>query len=114
LLQHIKRCSYQATIHHRSLQQTIAAPSPNGYGWSVKDGVIDVVWKTKAAAPESLLKVVKCGCSCLTNKLPCTDMCRCKDCKNGKDDDDEVPESDSSQMVTFDDDMELELPPFSI
>ena len=124
LLQHIKRCSYQATIHHRSLQQTIAAPSPNGYGWSVKDGAIDVVWKTKAAAPESLLKVVKCGCkttkcikggcSCLTNKLPCTDMCRCKDCKNGKDDDDEVPESDSSQMVTFDDDMELELPPFSI
>lgn len=124
LLQHIKRCSYQAAIHHRSLHQTISAPSPNGYGWSVKDGVIDVVWKTKAAAPESLLKVVKCGCkttkcikggcSCLANKLPCTDMCRCKDCKNGRDDDDEVPESDSSQIVTFDDDLELELPPFSV
>ena len=29
-------------------------------------------------------------------------------CKNGKDDDDEVAESDSSQIVTFDDDLELE------
>ena len=123
LLQHIKRCSYQAAIHHRATQQIIDAPSPNGYGWSVKDGAIEVVWKTKDAAPESLLKVVKCGCkttkcikggcSCLTNKLSCTDMCKCMDCKNGKDDNDEGRD-DSSQIVTFDDDLELELPVFSI
>ena len=66
----------------------------------------------------SQLNVVKCGCkttecinggcSCLANKLPCTDICRFKACKNGKDDDDEVAESDSSQIVTFDDDLELE------
>ena len=62
LLQHIKKCAYQAAIHHRSLQQSINAPSPDSYGWSVKDGVVNVIWKTKDAAPESLLKVVKCGC----------------------------------------------------
>ena len=121
LLQHIKRCAYQAAIHHRSLQQSINAPSPDSYGWSVKDGVVNVIWKTKDAAPESLLKVVKCGCkttrcikggcSCLVNKLPCIDLCKCTECKNGKDSDDEVAEIESSQIVTFDDD--LELPPFS-
>ena len=77
--------------------------------------------ETKDAAPESLLKVVKCGCkttrcikggcSCLVNKLPCTDLCKCTECKNGKDSNDEVAEIESSQIVTFDDD--LELPPFS-
>jgi hypothetical protein len=117
LLQHIKRCSYQAAIHHKSLQQTIAAPSPDGYGWSVKDGVIDVIWKTQAAAPENLLKVVTCackttkcikgGCSCLSNKLPSTDMCKCKDCKN---DDLEL----ESPPFCIDDNLELELPPFCI
>ncbi|CAB3988464.1 Hypothetical predicted protein [Paramuricea clavata] len=106
----------------RAIQQTIDAPSPDGYGWSVKDGVIDVVWKTKPAAPEYLLKDVKCGCettkcikggcSCLTNKLLCTDMCRCKDCGNGKDDNEtEVPD-DSSQISAVEDD--LDFPPFSI
>ena len=121
LLQHIKRCSYQAAIHHRSLNQFIAAPSPKGYGWSVHDAVIDIVWMTNAAAPEMLLKVVKCGCkttkcikggcSCLTNKLPCTDMCKCMECMNETNDNDELPRSDSSQIITFNDD--LQLPPFS-
>jgi hypothetical protein len=126
LLQHINRCSYQAAIHHRATQQTIDAPSPNGYGWSVRDGVIDVVWKTKAAAPESLMKIVKCGCkttkcskggcSCFRNKLSCTDMCKCKECSNGKDDDDEVSESGPCQIVTSDDDLDdgLELPSFFV
>jgi hypothetical protein len=57
-------------------------------------------------------KCIKGGCSCLTNKLLCTDMCRCKDCGNGKDDNEtEVPD-DSSQISTVEDD--LDLPPFSI
>ncbi|CAB3996276.1 Hypothetical predicted protein [Paramuricea clavata] len=93
LLQHIKRCSYQAAIHQRAIQQTIDAPSPDGYGWSVKDGVIDVVWKTKPAAPECLLKT-------------------CAGARNGKDDNEtEVPD-DSSQISAVEDD--LDLPPFSI
>ena len=136
VLQYPKRAGRHVKMHYCSISKDvpvklpytidrltsfIAGPSPNGYGWSVHDEVIDIVWMTNAAASEILLKVGKCGCkttkcikggcSCLTNKLPCTDMCRCMDCMNGTNDSDELPRSDSSQIIIFNDD--LELPPFS-
>ena len=76
LLLHFKRCSFQAAIHLRAIQQTIDALSPDGYGWSVKDSVIEVVWKTKGAVSDNLLKIVKCGCKttkCIKGSCSCAD-----------------------------------------
>jgi hypothetical protein len=58
--------------------------------------VIDVAWKTQSAAPLYLLMLLN-----VDAKQPNAS-------KDGKDDEDEVAESDSSHIVTFDDDLELE------
>jgi hypothetical protein len=56
--------------------------------------VIDVVWKTKSAAPVYLMMLN------VDAKQPNAS-------KDGKDDEDEVAESYSSHIVTFDDNLEL-------
>ena len=62
---------------------------------SERNMFIDVAWKTQSAAPVYLM---------LLN----VDAKQPNASKDGKDDEDEVAESDSSHIVTFDDDLELE------
>ena len=38
--EHFRRANYQAAIHRRALDATIDAPSPDGYGWNVKNGCL--------------------------------------------------------------------------
>ena len=96
LIQHAKRCNYQTAIHRRVLQQKINAPSPHGHGWKVEDGEVSVTWITKQPAPSVLAECLSCGCkvgkcikgrcTCLNAELPCTDLCKCIDCGNVKED----------------------------
>jgi hypothetical protein len=94
LVNHAKRANYQAAIHQRSLQQTVGAPSPIGFGWR-KDQYDHIVplWNTMPWAPHSLLKHFTCSCkktkcmgnskcSCKEHGLPCTEVCKCIDCGN--------------------------------
>ena len=92
LQHHGMRSAYQAAIHRRSLNQTIAAPSPYGYGWKIVNGDLEFEWMANAAAPDIVLKYVHCNfeksecttklCSCVSGGLSCNDMCNCLNCQN--------------------------------
>lgn len=89
---HAKRANYQACIHHRCLDQSISAPSPEGHGWVIQNGVLNIVWNNLPFAPDSLLKHISCSCkktgcsrgkcSCLEKKINCSELCKCIDCTN--------------------------------
>ena len=60
--------------------------SPVGRGWLVEDDQLRPVTCEIPCAPSSLLEVIKCSCmknryappcKCLTNNIPCTEMCSC-------------------------------------
>jgi hypothetical protein len=78
LVNHAKRANYQAAIHQRSLQQTVGAPSPIGFGWR-KDQYDHIVplWNTMPWAPHSLLKHFTC--SCKKTKCMGNSKCSCKE-----------------------------------
>lgn len=107
LLQHTKRCNYQAAVHMRALSPYINAPSPDGNGWSITEGSINIVWMTQPSAPDSLIQCVSCSCkvgkcqqgrcSCRKQDLPCTDLCKCVSCEN-------ATPSQSEEMVDYDED----------
>lgn len=94
LREHCKRCNYQAAIHRKCFEQYISAPSPTDQGWKMEDGKLVLNWSTMGQVPAELLKFIHCGCrtgncdkgrcSCLDDKLPCTDYCKCSTtmCKN--------------------------------
>ena len=72
-------------------------PSPHGHGWTIADGELSITWMTRQPAPSVLVECISCACkvkkcvkgrcSCLAAELPCTDLCKCKDYSNFKDDD---------------------------
>lgn len=112
--QHVRRASYQAAIHKRSLQASIEAPSPAGHGWKVTNGEIHIHWMSQNAAPDSILEIVNCKCSkskcnsarcsCRKSGLSCTDLCACKDCSNHK----ETTQEQQMETVGTEEDEELE------
>ena len=60
LLKHIERANYQTAVWNQSLSPQINTPSPAGNGW-----ILDYIrscWMAHPAAPDSLLKIVKCTC----------------------------------------------------
>ena len=87
LLCHCKRVSYVTAIVKSSLVATLTIPNPDGYGWKVCEGKIEVEWLLRPLAPETLLELVSCSCRktvcdkescvCLSYSLPCTDLCLC-------------------------------------
>ncbi len=103
LRQHIERANFQALAWNRCLLARLQLPPAAGNGWKLTDGQLEIVWKTRPSAPESLLEYVNCKCqtgcktkrcSCLKSGLQCTDLCRCKDCHNGKDEEHNLEETD--------------------
>ena len=94
LKEHFWHANYQAAVHRRALDSTIDAPSPDGYGWNVKNGELNITWMTKDPAPKSILEVLHCGCksgtctggrcSCHKADFSCTELCKCTNCENSE------------------------------
>ena len=91
LRKHALRANYQAAIWKRSLQSCPQVPSPVGSGWCLEDGKLTIDWMSGEPAPQAVLELLSCHCSricklptctCLTNGLNCTDLCRLQDCTN--------------------------------
>ncbi|XP_071855543.1 uncharacterized protein [Apostichopus japonicus] len=57
LTQHVKRCTNQAAIHSRALQQRIDALSPEGHRWKLENDDLIITWMTKPPDPDVLLRV---------------------------------------------------------
>lgn len=117
LWQHCKRAAYQAAVHRRSLMVRISAPSPEGHGWYKDGNELFVQWMDQEPMPGFLKNIVHCSCklhcnsnrcSCKSNNVPCTDMCKCSECNNAsselssqstiQDDEDDVDSSDDENI----------------
>ena len=89
LNQAILRAHYQATVWNNDTTVNPLIPSPQTYGWKSEGGEWIPVTTTQLPAPNSVLHLVKCGCtktkcqraSCTCRKagFRCTDMCGCSD-----------------------------------
>lgn len=120
LKKHVLRANYQAAVHSRCLEQFPAIPSPDGHGWKISEGTeIEVVWGDLPPAPSTLLELTHCSCrktscveqqgkgkgrcSCRQHNVPCTDLCKCVECKNSVavDGDEDDSGEDSDQFESF-------------
>ena len=72
-------------------------PNPDGYGWRIIDGDLEIDWTDDKPAPDSVIEMMACkckkpcaesACDCHANRLPCADMCACN-CENTLYDDEE-------------------------
>ena len=112
LKHHIKRANYQAYLWKNSLQRSIEDQNPNGQGWQLKDGQLEVVWSHLAPAPDGVMQLVCCSCnrpcdsrrcSCVKNCLPCTEACTCNDdctnCSLEQEDEDGDEDEDNEEDV---------------
>jgi hypothetical protein len=63
LKKHIQRANYQAAVWRRTLEANPEIPSPEGRGWFVKAGHIEIDWMSLPPAPEALLELILCGCT---------------------------------------------------
>jgi len=109
---HSDRANYQATIWRRSLQSCPVVPSAVGHGWVQEDG-LKIKWMNGDPASVTVLEFLACSCSricklpncsCISNGLQCTEMCRLKECTNRRED--EVIENDASEISSNDEDAE--------
>ena len=106
LTMHTQRANYQAAVWRRSLDSAPEIPNPIDHGWTEDDGNLAIHWMRSPPAPDAVLELLACkckrscklpSCPCLTNKLPCTDMCSLQTCSNQKIHDElnfEIGESD--------------------
>ena len=92
LKQHIQRSNYQALVWKNALEIEPDMPDPDGHGWELVDGCLNVHWMDNEPAPNEILELVVCECrrqkcadecQCLQLQIPCTDICKCKsECNN--------------------------------
>ena len=129
LLCHCKRVAYVTSVIKRSLENNPTIPSPDGYGWHLEEGRLEIQWMLLPPAPEQVLQLISCGCKksgcktracvCKSHGLPCTDLCHCISCENRKehidspdddddddDDNDDIDDDESSEDDDDDDDDE--------
>ena len=89
-LENIKRCHFQVSIWKSSLSGTPNAMDAVGYGWEKNNSgylAPTTVAHGVKIVPESILKLIKCGCQslacsssqcrCVGANLPCTIFCSC-------------------------------------
>jgi len=102
LFMHVLRANYQAAIWRKCLQSHPSVPDPKDYGWTTDpDGKLVIQWMRGSPAPEAVLQLLSCQCvrscklphcTCLSNGLKCTDMCRPQTCNNQPSEHDEEME----------------------
>lgn len=107
LLCHCKRVSYVTAVVKKSLNNHPNIPNPyEGYGWVLREGKLEIQWMLLPPAPDQVMQLITCGCktgcstracSCKSNGLSCTDLCKCKDCVNSTNyDTDDSTDDDSN------------------
>ena len=102
LQKHALRANYQCAIWKRSLESLPDIPSPHNLGWKLQSREerqeLQIHWMDGPAAPEAVLELLSCSCprfcrlpqcTCMTNNLKCSELCRLKTCDNQPPDDDE-------------------------
>jgi hypothetical protein len=86
LIQHAKRCIFQAGIWYLSTVSEPDIPSASSFGWKENDSVWKPEWITIPEVSQSCRELVKCSCtgdcksrrcSCGSANLPCTQLCKC-------------------------------------
>ena len=91
LYKHACPANYQTAIWRRSLENRPEIPSPLRHGWTQDENKLGIDWMTGQPAPVAVLELLSrsckrsCklpNCSCLSNGLKCTDMCRLPECDN--------------------------------
>ncbi len=91
LTPHLERAKYITTVGRVYLHARPTIPSILDNGWEqAVDGEIVPTKCLELPAPEAVLELIKCGCrtqcshncSCIKNTLPCTALCKCRDCEN--------------------------------
>lgn len=114
LYMHVQRSNYQAAIWKSCLQTSPVVPSPTLHGWTINDGKLAIHWMRSAPAPEMVLELLSCkcvrscklpDCTCLSNGLSCTDMCRLQTCSNQKQVDDPQPKFELGESDEESDDL---------
>ena len=76
------------------------AHEPDGHGWQMKEGQLEIYWTNQVPAPDAVMELVCCGCkglcqtrrcSCVGNGLLCMEACTCQDncinCVSSEEDD---------------------------
>ena len=87
--------NYESYIRKHSTIAILAAASPVGFGWYLKEDNLEIKWGTQEPAPDSILEYVyvfwKCKkgchtkrCSCQKSNLKCTKLCQCTNCENSE------------------------------
>ena len=101
------RCHFVTMVLRKSLVAIQNLPPPEGFGWEKIEDSLQPIMNDNLPAPIALIELSMCGCKtvCTTNRckcrkngLPCTDMCKCLNCKNDGTEDD-----DSDSDLEFDD-----------
>ena len=95
-------------MYKRSLQPNAVIPRPESNGWKMdsKEKLL-INWMNQPSAPDSVMELANCTasckksgcndaskCSCLENKILCTELCKCArlNCSNvGGQQEDEEP-----------------------
>ena len=75
LLQHARRATYQAGVWCTSEKAYQSLPSPEGWGWTLKENVWTPVWSTIPTAAKACSELIKYGCK---SQNGCTARCACK------------------------------------
>ena len=91
LKQHILRCNYQARIWRLAFESNPTYPEFHNHGWYFENEAIKIRWMTCQPAPNEVLSLLSCSCnrtcqptkcSCIDNRMHCTDLCLCGECQN--------------------------------
>ena len=116
LFMYALRDNYQAAVWRRSLQSQPYIPSPKDCGWTTdEDGKLAVKWMHGSPAPDAVLELLACKCvrscklpqcTCLSNGLKCTDMCRLQTCSNQASEEKPEVQLSDSECDTDDNDMD--------
>jgi len=103
LRMHSLQANYQAAIWQRSLMNCPQVPTPTDHSWVQDDSSLAINWISGEPAPAALLDFLSCSCtrlcvpltcSCITNGLKCTDICRLQNCENRSEEKEQAPAND--------------------
>ena len=94
---------------------------PEGYGWQLKDGLLEPIPMRQDPGPPSLMDIKMCGCtrgcnkrcSCYKDGRKCGSNCTCENCENtarSESDLDSESDSEGSECYESDDESMFFLP----